>query len=76
MSERKPPMVAELNAFADAIAEAEKHRAILRNRFGLSDRQIGMMTLARRKPRNVMSAFAAATLAAKLKLEKRRAQQI
>jgi hypothetical protein len=76
MSERKPPMVAELNAFADAIAEAERHRAILHNRFGLSDRQIGMMTLARRKPRNVMSDFAAATLAAKLKLEKRRAQQI
>jgi hypothetical protein len=75
MSERKAPMVTELNAFADAIAEAEKHRAILRKRFGLTDRQIGSMILARREPRT-MSDFAAATLAAKLKLEKRRAQQI
>jgi len=76
MTERKPPMVAELNAFADAIAEAEKHRAILRKRFGLTDHQIASMVIARRKPRNVMSDFAAATLAAKLRLEKRRAQQI
>jgi hypothetical protein len=76
MTERTSPMVAELNAFADAIAEAKKHRAVLRTRYGLSDSQISTMTFARRKPRNVMSDFAAATLSAKLKLEARRAQQI
>jgi hypothetical protein len=64
-----------LDAFADAMAEAEKHRAILRKRFGLTDHQIGSMVFARR-PRNTMSDYAAAVLAAKLKLEKRRAQQI
>jgi hypothetical protein len=69
-------MIKELDAFALAMAVAEKHRAILRTRFGLTDQQIGMMTVARRKPRNVMSDFAVATLAAKTRLEKRRAQQI
>jgi hypothetical protein len=67
-------MIKELDAFANAIAVAEKHRAILRTRYGLSDSQIGSMVIARRKPRNVMSNFAAATLAAKAKLEARRAQ--
>jgi len=69
-------MIKTLDEFGRAVAEAEKHRAILRKRFGLTDHQIGMMTMARRKPRNAMSDFAAATLAAKTKLEKRRAQQI
>jgi hypothetical protein len=69
-------MIKELDAFALAVAVAEKHRAILRTRYGLSDSQIGSMVIARRKPRNVMSGFAAATLAAKTRLEKRRAQQI
>jgi hypothetical protein len=68
-------MAKALDAFADAMAEAEKHRAILRKRFGLTDHQIGSMVFARR-PRNTMSDYAAAVLAAKLKLEERRAQQI
>jgi hypothetical protein len=46
---RKPPMVAELDAFGEAIAVAEKHRATLKRRFGLTDRQIGSMILARRR---------------------------
>jgi len=63
-------MVKTLDAFGRAIAEAEKHRTILRKRFGLTDHQIGTMTLARRK-RSVMSDYKAAVLAAKLKLENR-----
>jgi hypothetical protein len=64
-------MVKVLDDFGRAIAEAEKHRTILRKRFGLTDRQIGMMTFARRKRRNVMSDYAAAVVAAKEKLENR-----
>ena len=63
-------LVKTLDAFGRAIAEAEKHRTILRKRFGLTDHQIGTMTLARRK-RSVMSDFKAALVAAKLKLENR-----
>jgi hypothetical protein len=68
-------MIKALDEFGRAMAVAETHRAFLRKNCGLTDRQIGQMVLARRKPRT-MSDFAAATLAAKLKLEKRRAQQI
>lgn len=64
-----------LDAFADAMTEAEKHRAILRKRFGLTDHQIGSMVFARRKPRT-MSDYAAAVLTAKMKLEKRRAHKL
>jgi hypothetical protein len=64
-----------LDAFADAMTEAEKHRAILRKRFGLTDHQIGSMVFARR-PRNTMSNYAAAVLAAKTKLKKRRAHKL
>jgi hypothetical protein len=67
-------MTKELDAFAAAIGIAERHRTILRTRFGLSDRQIGAMVIARR-PRKTMSDFAAAVVAAKTKLEARRAQQ-
>ncbi len=73
---RTSPMVTELNAFADAIAEAEKHRAILRQRFGLTDHQIGSMVIARREPRTMTSDYVVAVLAAKTKLEARRAQHI
>lgn len=63
-------MVETLNKFAVAMAEAEKHRRILRKRFGLSDYQIGTMTLARRKP-STMNKFASAVLAARLRMENR-----
>jgi len=63
-------MVETLDKFAVAMAEAEKHRTILRKRFGLTDHQIGTMTLARRKP-STMNKFASAVLAARLKMESR-----
>jgi hypothetical protein len=64
-------MVETLNAFGAAMAEAEKHRTILKKRFGLTDQQIGMMTLAQRRKRSVMSDYKAAVLAAKRRLENR-----
>jgi hypothetical protein len=60
-------MVETLDAFGRAMMEAERHRKILRQRFGLTDQQIGMMTLARRKP-STMSGYKKAVLAAKLKM--------
>jgi hypothetical protein len=63
-------MVEELDAFARAMAEAEKHRTILRRRCGLTDAQIGAMVLARRKP-STMNKFASAVLAARLRMEQR-----
>ena len=63
-------MVETLDAFGRAMAEAEKHRKILRQRFGLTDHQIGAMTLARRKPRT-MNNFTSAVLAARLRMEQR-----
>jgi hypothetical protein len=63
-------MVETLDAFGRAMAEAEKHRKILRKRFGLTDQQIGAMTLARRKP-STMSRFSSAVLAAKRRMENR-----
>jgi len=63
-------MIEALDAFGAAMAEAEKHRTILRKRFGLDDQQIRMMTMARRK-RNGMSDYKAAVLAAKQRLESR-----
>jgi hypothetical protein len=69
-------MVETLDAFGRAMAEAEKHRRRLRDTFGLSDHQIGTMTLARRKtPRSAMSQYAAAVLDAKRKLEIRKSKQ-
>lgn len=62
-------MVEALDAFGRAMVEAERHRAILRKRFGLTDQQIGMMTLARRE-RSPMSEYKKAVLAAKRRLEK------
>lgn len=67
-------MVQTLDAFSRAMSEAEKHRRCLRETFGLTDYQIGTMTLARRKtPRSAMSQYAAAVLTAKRKLERKRA---
>jgi len=60
-------MVEELDAFGRAMVEAERHRTILRKRFGLTDQQIGAMTLARRK-RSAMSEYKAAVLAAKRRM--------
>ena len=67
-------MVTTLNAFGAAMAQAEKHRAILRKKFGLTDHQIGMMTLALRKRGTVMDDYKAAVIAAKRKLELRKTQ--
>jgi hypothetical protein len=63
-------MVETLDKFGAAMAEAEKHRTILRKRFGLTDHQIGAMTLARRKPSG-MSNYQSAVLAARLRMENR-----
>jgi hypothetical protein len=65
------PMVQALDAFGSAMAEAEKHRKILRQKFGLSDHQIGTLTLSRRPKRTMMNDYAAAVLAAKQKLGNR-----
>jgi hypothetical protein len=67
-------MLETLDAFGRAMAEAEKHRTILRKRFGLTDHQIGTMTLALRKRGSVMDDYKAAVIAAKRKLELRKAQ--
>jgi hypothetical protein len=64
-------MVEALDAFGAAMAEAEKHRKTLRQRFGLSDQQIGMLTLARRKRSSPMSDYTAAVLVAKRRLAAR-----
>jgi hypothetical protein len=64
-------MIEALDAFGAAMAEAEKHRKILRQRYGLTDHQIGTLTLARRKRSSVMSDYKAAVLAAKRRLENR-----
>jgi hypothetical protein len=66
-------MVEALDAFGAAMAEAEKHRKILRQRCGLTDHQIGMLTLARRK-RSVMGDYTAAVLTAKRRLASRAGQ--
>lgn len=68
-------MVETLDAFGRAMAEAEKHRKTLRQRFGLTDHQIGTMTLARRKRGSVVSDYKAAVFAAKLRMEKRSCQR-
>ena len=60
-------MVEELDAFGRAMEIAERHRTILRKRFGLTDQQIGMMTIARRK-RSAMSEYARAVLAARQRM--------
>jgi len=67
-------MLETLDAFGRAMAQAEKHRTILRKRFGLTDDQIGTMTLALRKRGSVMDDYKAAVIAAKRKLELRKAQ--
>jgi hypothetical protein len=64
-------MIEALDAFGAAMVEAEKHRKILRQRFGLTDLQIGTLTLARRKRRSPMSDYTAAVLAAKRRLKNR-----
>lgn len=67
---RTAPMLDALDAFDKAMQIAERHRSTLKQTYGLTDAQIGMMTLARRrKPRSTMGQFAAATLAAKQRLE-------
>jgi hypothetical protein len=64
-------MVEALDAFGAAMAEAEKYRKILRQRCGLTDHQIGTLTLARRKRSSPMSDYTAAVLAAKQRLANR-----
>jgi hypothetical protein len=57
-------------AFAQAMDGAEVHRKVLRQRFGLTDQQIGTMVLARRgaKSRHPYSEFAKAVAVAQRKL--------
>lgn len=55
-----------LDNFDQAMRVAERHRGMLKKVYGLTDQQIGQMTLARRrKPRGAIGQFAAVTLAAK-----------
>lgn len=63
-------MIEELQAFANAMDVAEKHRKVLRERYGLTDFQIGTLTLARRKRSNVFGDFRAAVIAAKMRMNK------
>lgn len=63
-------MLDTLDAFGAAMREAEKHRKVLRQNFGLTDAEIGRMTLARRpKPRSVFGQYADAVLAAKKRMQ-------
>ena len=62
-----PELAAVIDRFGAAMAEAERHRTILRNRYGLSDRQIGLFTLHRQR-RSPMQQLAAATNIARQRL--------
>lgn len=64
----KSRMAQTLDDFGAAMAEAERHRKTLRQKFGLTDQQIGLMVLARR-PKKIMSDYTAAVIAAKQRLE-------
>jgi len=65
-------MIDALDAFDKAMQIAERHRSTLKQTYGLTDAQIGMMTLARRrKPRSAIGQFAAATLAAQQRMQSR-----
>jgi hypothetical protein len=69
-------MTDELDAFDRAMRVAETHRRCLRDRYGLSDAQIGQLTLARRRtPRSVMGQYAAAVVTAKRRLEERHGKE-
>ncbi len=62
-------MAIELDAFGAAMREAEKHRRVLRQRYGLTDRQIGSMVLARQpKSQSVFGAYEQAVFAAKKRM--------
>ena len=65
-------MVETLRRFDVTMARAEKHRKILRDKYGMTDFQIGNAVLAQRKPRGPYHQLAAAVLAAKTKLLTRR----
>lgn len=67
-------MSQRLDAFAKAMAVAEEHRKVLRRNFGMTDRDIGLAVLAR-QPKKTMSDYAAAVLAAKRRLEAKRAKR-
>ena len=67
----KSRMIQTLEAFGVAMAEAERHRKTLRQNFGLTDQQIGMMVLARR-PKKAVNDYTAAVLAAKQRLAAKR----
>jgi hypothetical protein len=66
-------MIETLDAFGAAMREAEKYRKILRQRFGLTDYQIGTMVQGRgaTKSRNYLSDYGKAVIAAKRRLEQR-----
>lgn len=70
MSRAPNVLQTHLAAFSAAMDEAEKHRSVLRGRFGLTDQQIGFAVLARRGPksRHPFAEYAAAVHAAQRKL--------
>jgi exonuclease VII small subunit len=63
-----------LNQFAEGMAIAERARAVLKSRYGFTDQQIGRITLQRQR-RTPMQQLAAATLAAKQKLNAKARKQ-
>jgi hypothetical protein len=62
-----------VEAFARAMRVAEKHRQILKRKFGFDDRAIGAMTMARRGG-NAYEKFINATAVAKQRLAAKRAK--
>lgn len=70
MSRAPNQLQQSIASFSAAMVEAEKHRAVLRQRYGLTDQQIGMMTLAHRGPksRHPYAEYAKAVHAAQRKL--------
>lgn len=66
-----PDLAKQFDAFAEGMAIAERARAVLKARYGFTDQQIGLITLKRQR-RTPMQQLAAATLAAKQRLNAKR----
>lgn len=66
-----PDVAAILDQFAKAVTEAERHRRVLQQRFGLTNKQIGLFVMERQR-RTPLQQLAQATLAAKQRLQAKR----
>ena len=67
----KPYLENAFNEFARGMAISERARSVLKSRYGFTDQQIGLITLKRQR-RTPMQQLAAATLAAKQRLNARK----